>query len=62
MSTARQVVGFTPRREKIVLNEVKGFHEEKDYLKSSEKKTRSRSKENKREITKSPSRMLLEEL
>lgn len=45
-----------------MLNEVKGFHEEKDYLKSSEKKTRSRSKENKREITKSPSRMLLEEL
>ena len=34
VSTARQIAGFTPR-QKIVLNEVKGFHEEKDILNSS---------------------------
>ena len=59
VSTARQIAGFTPR-QKIVLNEVKGFHEEKDILNSSQKKTRGGVE--RQAAAKSPSRMLLEEL
>ena len=62
VSTARNAAGVTPntRREKIILNEVKGFHEEGDMLNSSKKK--SRAQNNNKNIPQSPSRMLLEEL